>query len=98
MLPLYTSLIQPIVGTLHLQKRKSDVKKEQYLSNKDEIFRRDASHGTPVSSLKESTSDSSFLKYLNSIAASRNESAFLSGQLKCFSTALSSDCNVGIYM
>lgn len=65
-----------------------------YLSSKPEIFLRVASQGEglPPSSFKEEMSVRRHLRCRYSDAASRSASAFLSGQLKCFKTAVSSDC------
>lgn len=67
-----------------------------YLSSKLEIFLSVASQGggLPPSSFMEEMSARRHLRCRYSDAASRSASAFLSGQLKCFKTAVSSDCRI----
>ena len=69
---------------------------DAYLSRKLEVFLRIASQGEglPPSSFKEEMSDRRHLRCRYSDAASRSASAFLSGQLKCFRTAVSSDYRI----
>src|SRR4051812_35473615 len=61
-----------------------------HLSNKVVAFFKVASHVREMSSSNEETSTSNLFRSRYSKAASLNASAFFSGQLKCFNTALSS--------